>query len=154
MLPSSAMGMFDTVRCRYPLPHHQDATFQTKDLARIVEGDAWLSGFLDEYQIMKDGRLRRRRHKRVWVKDKKSFLGGYFKSVRSWWQQLADVHGDIRIYTSDGKFNEPGFRWVEFRIRFTNGRVQDVRPIKVREKSGTPKNAPRRKRARSQDSGT
>jgi len=33
------MGTFDTVVCRYPLPHHQDAEFQTKDLAAVAAGE-------------------------------------------------------------------------------------------------------------------
>ena len=43
------MGMFDDVGCRYRLPHHQDATFQTKDLAAVALGERCLDGLLDEY---------------------------------------------------------------------------------------------------------
>lgn len=125
MASSSHMGMFDNVRCRYPLPHHQDRAFQTKDLAR----DSWLGGALDDYEIMKDGRLRRRVHQRKWVKKPGSLLGGYFKSIRSWWEKVPDIHGDVSIYTSDGRPGEPGYRWIEFRVRFTNGRVQNVREV-------------------------
>ncbi len=125
MASSSHVGMFDNVRCRYPLLHHQDAAFQTKDLAH----DSWLGGALDDYEIMKDGRLRRRVHERKWVKKPGSLLGGYCKSIRSWWEKLPDAHGDVFIYTSDGTPGEPGYRWIEFRVRFTNGQVQDVRDV-------------------------
>ena len=125
MASSSHVGMFDNVRCRYPLPHHQDAAFQTKNLAR----DSWLGGALDDYEIMKDGRLRRRMHERKWIKKPASLLGGYFKSIRSWWEKLPDAHGDVFIYTSDGTPGEPRYQWIEFSVRFTNGRVQDVRDV-------------------------
>jgi len=45
------MGLFDTVKCKYPLPNpkHQDLEFQTKDLECL----------LGEYTITADGRLLR-----------------------------------------------------------------------------------------------
>ena len=123
------VGMFDNVRCRYPLPHHQDAEFQTKDLASVVEGEYYFGGLLDDYTITKNGRLRRQMHQRKWVKNSDSPLGGYFKSIKSWWEYVPDVHGDVRIYTSDGTFGKRGYRWIEFLLRFTNGRVQSVRDV-------------------------
>lgn len=125
------VGLFDTVRCRFPLPHHQDAEFQTKDLAAIVEDECWLGGLMDEYEITKAGRLRRRMHQRKWVKKPGSLFGGYFKSLRSWWERVPDVQGDVRIYTSDGTPGKRGYRWVEFRVRFTNGRVEEVRTVRA-----------------------
>jgi len=58
------MGMFDTVVCRYPLPHHQDAEFQTKELAAVALGERGVSGLLDGYEFFTDGRLRRHVHER------------------------------------------------------------------------------------------
>ena len=75
------MGLFDDVDCRYPLPHHQDARFQTKDLAGIALGEQWITGMLDEYEITVDGRLRRHVHEREWVEDPSTVLGGRMKSV-------------------------------------------------------------------------
>lgn len=76
------MGMFDTVRCRYPLPHHQDAVFQTKDLANLVLGEGGLRGTLDEYEITEDGRLMRHVHEREWREDADGGpLGGVMRSV-------------------------------------------------------------------------
>jgi len=43
--------MSDDVVCRYPLPHHQDARFQTKDLAGFALGGRWITGMLDDYEI-------------------------------------------------------------------------------------------------------
>lgn len=118
------MGMFDTVRCAYPLPNHQDEEFQTKDLAHLVHGEP-TGGFLDHYEITSDGRLRAHRHQRQWVDDPDAFLGGYLRSVKDWWEDLPDVHGDIRIYTSV-KNAEGGSDWIEFVLRFTYGVVETV----------------------------
>jgi hypothetical protein len=131
------MGMFDTVVCCYPLPHHQDAEFQTKDLAAIALGEHFLSGLLDEYEITADGRLRRHVHEREWTADPEAFLGGYMRSVRDWWEDVPDAHGDVVIYTTDEIPGEQRGRWVEFRVRFTNGRVQDVHEVQTREEDET-----------------
>lgn len=126
------MGMFDRVRCRYPLPHHQDAEFQTKDLARIARDEPWLGGFLDEYEISEDGRLTRHVHEREWREDPKSLFGGYLTSIRDWWLEVPGAHGDVCIYTNEGKHGKPGYRWIEFRIRFTDGRVEEVEEVPER----------------------
>jgi hypothetical protein len=75
--------MFDYVRCRYPLPHHQDALFQTKDLLSLVDPGEWLGGLLDNYQITKDGRLHRQRHKYKIVKTPRRFPSFHLKSIKS-----------------------------------------------------------------------
>ena len=137
------MGMFDDVVCRYPLPHHQDARFQTKDLAGIALGEQWITGMLDEYEITVDGRLRRHVHERERIDGPSAFLSRYMKSVRDWWESVPDAHGDVWIYTTDSAADVPSGlsadgdsitdarngRWIEFRIRFTNGRVQDVEDL-------------------------
>ena len=124
------MGMFDTVTCRYPLPHHQDAEFQTKSLARLVHGEGVFGGLMDEYEITAEGTLRCHVHEREMVDDASHPLGMYFRSGRDWWEDVPDVHGDVWIYTSDE--TDGDHVWTEFRVRFTNGRVQDV---KVAERS-------------------
>lgn len=119
------MGLYDTVRCRYPLPHHQDAEFQTKDIETLIGGISGLGGTLSEYEITAEGGLRVRVHDREWVDDPDWPLsGGYFKSLRNWWEDVPDPHGDIRIYTR-GRDK----RRIEFRIRFTNGVVQEIEEI-------------------------
>lgn len=116
------MGIFDTVRCIYPLPHHQDSVFQTKDMECIVGGVRGLGGTMSEYEITMDGRLRRRVHERAWREDPEyPITGGYFESIDDWWEDVEDAHGDVVIYTGGA-----GAAWVEFRVRFTNGSVQGV----------------------------
>ena len=121
--------MFDTVVCHHPLPDHQHAEFQTKDLAAAALGDRSVGGFLDEYDITGDGRLRRHVHERVWTEDPTGPLGGYLRSTRDWWEEVPDVHGDVVIYTGRGAGDPARSAWAEFRVRFTNGRVQEAREV-------------------------
>lgn len=95
------MGLFDTVKCQYPLPSplHQDLEFQTKDLERL----------LDHYSITRDGRLIR--HHRP---------GGRGPERDIEWP----IHGDIRIYERDPQNQD---RLVEYVVRFTHGRVEWIR---------------------------
>lgn len=119
------MGMFDTVRCHAPLPHHQDVEFQTKDLGFVALGEPF-GGTMDEYEITDDGRLMRHVHEREWRDDPDALLGGYLESVRDWWEEIPDAHGDVRICTSERSEDGADHRFIEFWVRFTNGRVQEI----------------------------
>lgn len=102
------MGMFDTIRCRYPLPRpeHQDLEFQTKDLDSL----------LDHYLISADGRL---------VRQGRVIAGTADRDV------TRPFHGDLRFYTSVG---EPEAReWVEYVARFTHSRVEWIQPVREDE---------------------
>jgi len=79
---------------------------------------------MEDYEITRDGRLRRQRHTYKVVKTHRQFPSSHLKSIKSWWTTVSDAHGDVLIYTSDDT-DERGPQWVEFRVRFTNGRVQD-----------------------------
>lgn len=95
------MGLFDTVKCEYPLPNpaHQDLKFQTKDL------DCWMG----RYTITCDGKLVRHPHS-----------GGKGPERDIEWP----IHGDIRIYDFEPE-NEKEL--VEYTVRFTHGRVERIR---------------------------
>jgi hypothetical protein len=94
------MGLFDTVNCEYPLP---EAGHQ--DLEFQTKD---LDPGLDHYTITRDGRLVRNAGKGGWGPDR-------------------DVerphHGDVSIYTSKAG------TWIEYAVRFTNGRVEWIRPL-------------------------
>lgn len=95
------MGMFDTIRCEYPLPdkEHQQESFQTKSLERL----------LDQYTITKRGRLILHMHRHYQAKTKDVDI---------------EYHGDLRFYTSVGERNDGTFEWVEYQARFTEGTIQ------------------------------
>jgi hypothetical protein len=88
--------MFDTVRCRFPLPHHQDAEFQTKDLEHVVFGEGG-EGTMSLYEITEDGRLRRRAHRYRIVRKKPGFRRVPLKSTKTWWEDVPDAH--VYLYT-------------------------------------------------------
>lgn len=124
------MGMFDEVRCKYPLPNpaHNALLFQSKSLGAEC----------DTYEITEDGRLLR-------TAEMFAVLGTPV--------EVLDVHQDVYIYETvlqepvppgcgmvyakeGGVFYEnfttkerrpaPKPEWVEYRVRFTEGRVSSV----------------------------
>lgn len=112
------MGMFDSVKCRYPVPDPecQNLDFQTKDLEQT----------LSEYVILEDGRLVVRRRDVEWVDDPSAFLGSHMVTKRSWWEEDYH-HGDVVIYGLK-RSDKPaeGDNWVEYVVRFTRGRVESI----------------------------
>lgn len=113
------MGMFDTVRCEYPLPDpgHQDLEYQTKDLECL----------LDTFTITRDGRL-------------------IHHARRGWKGPVRDfewpLHGDVSIYTSLPA-PDASHTWIEYVVRFTHGLVEWIRPLEeVRQAGSSPRFAP------------
>jgi hypothetical protein len=100
------MGMFDTIRCEYPLPENsfQEESFQTKSLECL----------LDEYTITKRGRLILHMHRHYQTKTKDVDV---------------EYHGDLRFYTSVGERDEGTYEWVEYKARFTEGKVQWIKRV-------------------------
>jgi hypothetical protein len=99
------MGLFDHVRCEYPLPDptQQEREFQTKDLDSLMH----------HYVITRDGRLiRKARPDDGW--------GPRVEHDMEW-----PIHGDIRIYD----FDQEARQSIEYVVRFTHGRVEWVRPV-------------------------
>jgi hypothetical protein len=104
------VGLFDEVRCEYPLPNaaHQGHLFQTKDLENLM----------DEYVITRRGRL---------VRTKRGLVEP--RSCRV----VCPIHQDLRIH--DSVAVGPDEReWVEYVFRFTEGRVTGVRRSRDRRR--------------------
>ncbi|MGH9838551.1 MAG: hypothetical protein ACREEM_07195 [Blastocatellia bacterium] len=131
------MGMFDELRCEYPLPNAemQDETFQTKSFDRAM----------DTYTITRDGRLilhqvryelvpeeeRPSWGKPEWDRTDLAKWAGSLKRV-----PVGDVevpfHGDIRFYTSKANADGRIVGWFEYRARFTEGRLQWIKRMEDR----------------------
>lgn len=134
------MGLFDDLIVEAPLPEGfeevQNELFQTKDL------NSWMNTFV----ITKDGRLARRVYEVEEIPEEErknyNFLG--IKSTHRQSEKYTDeftaildgdqttlkygYHGDIIFYTSKGKHGAPDYKWYEFIARFTDGKLQWIRP--------------------------
>lgn len=109
------MGMFDYIRCEYPLPDGLDPkaalTCQSKDFGCDMH----------VYTITPDGRLLHEDSGSAWVPDPKP-----------WPVREVPFHGWLTFYTSTGDINNrdeatSDYRWWEYRAKFTDGRLVEIR---------------------------
>jgi hypothetical protein len=135
------MGMFDDLKCEYPLPDPevQDKWFQTKDF----------NCHMDKYTITKEGRLiwHQTRYEDVPEEERPNygkpawdgFLGKFQGSIRA--VPVADIdmqyHGVVNFYTSSGDYKKQDFVWYEYEAIFTHGQVEEIRRIKEQETEET-----------------
>ena len=104
------MGMYDNLRCHYPLPASgfEGCEFQTKDTP---------AQFLDDYEIRGDGSL--------WhlAYDIKPQDDGGWQNVNERWERIP-FEGAIRFYDIAGPTG-----WVEVAAFFVGGKVVGVTQI-------------------------
>ena len=115
------MGMFDELRCYYPLPisGFEDRTFQTKDTP---------AQYLDQYEIREDGTLW---HEAYDIEDHSNpYLGGLdgiagcMNRVNKRWVQ-EKITGEICFYGfPTGDHHDGG--WVEFSAYFIDGKLKEL----------------------------
>jgi hypothetical protein len=131
------MGMFDNVKMEYPLPDPevQDQTFQTKDLECL----------LDNYTVTREGHLilHKVRFETVPEEERPGFgkpewdEAPVFRIIGSLRRvPVGDVEiphaGCLSIHTSMGSRETGDFRWYEYIMLFTEGRVESIRRVDAR----------------------
>lgn len=110
------MGMFDYLRCQYPLPVEgaNALEFQTKDT------DAQ---YLDLYELREDGTLWHEAYDLRTEDDESAPLGIYQYRDNPRWEQ-EPITGEIRFYTSRGNG-----AWIEFSAYFAEGKMRELHVI-------------------------
>ena len=113
------MGMFDEIKCKYPLPVKkvQDEIFQTKDTP---------SQFMDDYEIRTDGTLWHQTYNIVDKSDKNAKgpmrLVGTMTRVNKRWKR-DKLTGEIVFYTTIKNV------WYEFSAYFVGGKIKELHQI-------------------------
>jgi len=118
------MGMFDYLRCKYPLPldGYEDKIFQTRDTD---------SQFMDNYEISQEGELFLENYeiedRSDPAKEGMEKFYGMMTKVNLRWEKQKDFTGEIRFYAE--ALDRPS-EWVEFSSYFIRGQIQSVTLIK------------------------
>jgi hypothetical protein len=118
------MGMYDYVRCDYPLPVDgaNGLEFQTKDTAAQC---------LDKYEIREDGTLW---HAEYDTEDRSNpnatglmrFVGCMTRVNERW--VFEPMTGEVRFYSSrTGKYEDGS--WVEFSAYFEEGKLRELHTL-------------------------
>jgi hypothetical protein len=134
------MGMFDELRCEYPLPDPevQEELFQTKSFENL----------LDYYAITKDGRLIKYEIGGEPVAAEKVEKPVYHGAADTESDPLARIvnvvrtvpigeveiayQGDIRFYTHKETKRAGKKAWYEYQAHFTGGKVQWIQRVEER----------------------
>ena len=108
------MGMFNHIRCRYPLPDPEarDFAFQTKALPEQL---------LDDYEITEDGRLLHEAYDARWEEDPAAPLGFYLHR-ENLCREAVDFTGELEIHTSSWQPDGSG-SWYSYLFELVQGRV-------------------------------
>jgi hypothetical protein len=118
------MGMFDEIRCKYPLPDKraQDLEFQTQDTEQQ---------FMDDFEIREDGTLW---HQDYTTEDRSDpnekgifRMFGCMTRVPTVWSQVKHT-GEIRFYAAG-----EGEKWFEFSSYFIDGKLKELVQISPKE---------------------
>lgn len=114
------MGLFDDVKIDYPLPEpaHNGYDYQTKDLECLMQ----------RYTITEDGRLLQHAfHLEVVPGETRKIFGSEVSALTRVEDGDVEIphHGDVFVYTSRAGVPTPE-GWIEYRVRFTEGRVSSV----------------------------
>lgn len=110
------MGVFDDLRCKYPLPipEAQDFVFQTKDT------DAQ---YCDDYELREDGTLWRECYDSEIIIDPSSPLGMRQDRRNIRWEQEV-VTGEVCFYHLVK--DESRHLWYEFQAWFRDGVLKEI----------------------------
>ena len=108
------MGLFDHVRCRYPLPdpEGQELDFQTKSFAEQR---------LDDYELTRDGLLMHEAHDVRFEENAEAPLGFYIHRDNPRWE-FVDFTDELEIHTSTNRDGPDGL-WWSYVIEPQGGRV-------------------------------
>lgn len=124
------MGMFDSIKCNYPLPlplevidimpDPYDQEFQTKDLENL----------LDDYYLNEDGLLLWHKRKYAWKDDDSAFLKGYMDVVE---EEIVptDFHGVLNFYCYETVYEDKSSDkakdiTIDYLAKFTNGKLENI----------------------------
>lgn len=110
------MGLFDELRCKYPLPiaGANDLLFQTKSFD---------SPYMDQYEIREDGTIWYETYVLRHEENADAPLGFYQRRDDATWVQLTTTD-EVRFYTSDA--NE---KWIEFSAHFVGGKLKHLEVV-------------------------
>lgn len=122
------MGMFDELKCEYPLPDPivQDEIFQTKSLDRL----------LDNYTLTRDGRLiLHQAHYGPEPEEEQPLISDVSEVPRANSEKDVEIsyHGDVFFYTLLGTPGADDWQWFEYKARFIEGKLQWIQRAKPHE---------------------
>jgi hypothetical protein len=128
------MGMFDYIRCDYPIPVSKEMLEWDLDMQNMEYQTKDLDNFMEEYFINPEGELYYTHHEREWVDDDDAFLKGYFKIVKSE-VRPANYHGTMEFYCYEDLGPKDGKHYsisADYEAKFTDNKLVHIELIEQR----------------------
>lgn len=115
------MGMFDNIKCKYPLPVDgaNDLNYQTKCTPAQQ---------LDNYEIREDGTLWHETYDNRFENTTEAPLGFYIHRDNERWE-LIDITGEVRFYTL---LPPKHSGWIEWSAYFVAGKLNQLHLVEHR----------------------
>lgn len=121
------MGMFDDVRCDYPLPTTLELVDLGIDVNSLGLQTKDLNCGLDLYIVDDEGRLIYKNVVREWREDESAFFKGYMAEVSHTMDEIK-YHGiiDAGLYETIEEEDKQTTVLVSYNFKFTDGKLVDI----------------------------
>lgn len=133
------MGMFDYVKCQYPLPEVKELNDWDIDIQKIEYQTKDMNNALNHYFINENGELWYKDQKYKWVESDDSFLKGHLE-LQSSEDKPANYHGILNFYCYEDIGEKDGKFYVytsEYKAKFSDNVLVDLVVIETSIKDVT-----------------
>jgi hypothetical protein len=135
------MGMFDSIRCDYPLPLPLEIVDKLPDIYEEEFQTKDFENFLDNYILTEEGELLFHKKKYEWRDDDNSFLKGYMEVVE---EKIVPhpFHGIVNFYFyktvySDACRLSGHDISIDYIAKFNNGRLDSLQVLNYEVEDAT-----------------
>jgi hypothetical protein len=135
------MGMFDSIRCDYPLPLPLEVVDKLPDIYEEEFQTKDFENFLDYYILTEGGELLFHKKKYEWRDDDSSFLKGYMEVVEEEivphpFHGLVEFYCCKTIYSDESKLSGY-YVSIDYIAKFDNGRLDSLEVLKYNVEDDT-----------------
>lgn len=135
------MGMFDSIRCDYPLPLPLEVVDKLPDIYEKEFQTKDFENLLDYYIITEEGEILFHKKKYEWRDDDSSFLKGYMEVIE---EEIIPYpfHGLLNFYSYETVYSDisklSGYDIsVDYIAKFNNGRLDSIEVLEYKVEDAT-----------------
>jgi hypothetical protein len=135
------MGMFDSIRCDYPLPLPLEVVDKLPDIYEKEFQTKDFENLLDYYILTEEGEILFHQKKYEWRDDDSSFLKGYMEVIE---EEIIPhpFHGLLNFYCYETVYSDTsklsGYDIsVDYMAKFNNGRLDSIEVLEYKVEDAT-----------------
>jgi len=135
------MGMFDSIRCDYPLPLPLEVVDKLPDIYEKEFQTKDFENLLDYYILTEEGEILFHQKKYEWRDDDSSFLKGYMEVIE---EEIIPhpFHGLLNFYSYETVYSDTsrlsGYDIsIDYMAKFNNGRLDSIEVLEYKIEDAT-----------------